>query len=37
MVATESPKAWLSGATHVAAVRFSVDPEPDYIEPSETG
>ncbi|MGZ0150404.1 hypothetical protein ACXJJ3_25325 [Kribbella sp. WER1] len=32
-------KAWLSGATTVDAVRFVVDPEPDYIqwdEPAES-
>ena len=27
-------KAWLEGRTHVAAVRFPVDPEPDEILPS---
>jgi hypothetical protein len=25
-------KAWLSGRTMIDAVRFTVDPEPDYIE-----
>jgi hypothetical protein len=25
-------KAWLSGSLTIDAVRFSVDPEPDYIE-----
>jgi len=25
-------KAWLSGTSTVDAVRFSIDPEPDYIE-----
>ena len=25
-------KAWLSGSTSVDAIRFRVDPEPDYIE-----
>ena len=25
-------KAWLAGVTHIRAVRFSVDPEPDYIQ-----
>jgi hypothetical protein len=29
-------KAWLSGSTTVNAVRFRVDPEPDYIEPEAT-
>ena len=24
-------KAWLAGESHVRAVRFAVDPEPDYI------
>ena len=24
-------KAWLEGKSHIAAVRFSVDPEPDHI------
>jgi hypothetical protein len=26
-------KAWLSGLTTIDAVRFRVDPEPDYIQP----
>ncbi|QGN32645.1 hypothetical protein [Microlunatus sp. Gsoil 973] len=26
-------KSWLGGATTIDAVRFHVDPEPDYIEP----
>ena len=26
-------KAWLTGATIVRAVRFAVDPEPDYVDP----
>ncbi|WP_350280488.1 hypothetical protein [Kribbella sp. HUAS MG21] len=26
-------KAWLSGATTIDAVRFRIDPDPDYIEP----
>lgn len=30
-------KAWLSGATAVRAVRFAVDPEPDYIDPGRPG
>ena len=30
-------KAWLSGTTTIEAVRFSVDPEPDYIERDPTG
>ena len=31
-------KAWLAGSTHVSAVRFAVDPEPDWIEqPTEVG
>jgi len=33
-------KAWLSGMTTIDAVRFSVDPTPDYIEwerPPESG
>jgi hypothetical protein len=25
-------KAWLSGTTTIDAVRFTVDPEPDYFE-----
>ena len=25
-------KAWLTGMTTIAAVRFEVDPDPDYIE-----
>ncbi len=25
-------KAWLAGETEIGAVRFRVDPEPDYIE-----
>src|SRR5689334_16917586 len=24
-------KAWLAGATHIDAVRFAIDPKPDYI------
>lgn len=28
-------KAWLAGETHVRAVRFGVDPEPDYIIPAD--
>lgn len=27
-------KAWLAGRTHVTAVRFVQDPEPDWIEPT---
>ena len=27
-------KAWIEGQTHVAAVRFRVDPEPDEFQPS---
>ncbi|MEU8222655.1 class I SAM-dependent methyltransferase [Kribbella sp. NPDC048915] len=30
-------KAWISGATTIDAVRFVVDPEPDYIEPDPPG
>lgn len=29
-------KAWLSGATTISAVRFTTDPEPDYIQPGPT-
>ena len=29
-------KAWLAGVTHIRAVRFAVDPAPDYIQPSLT-
>jgi hypothetical protein len=29
-------KAWLSGSTTIDAVRFRVDPEPDYVEPDPT-
>jgi hypothetical protein len=29
-------KAWLSGSTTIDAVRFTVDPEPDYIQPDPT-
>jgi hypothetical protein len=25
-------KAWINGETTIKAVRFTVDPEPDYIE-----
>lgn len=25
-------KAWLNGSTTIDAVRFTVDPEPDYVE-----
>ena len=27
-------RAWLAGETHVRAVRFARDPEPDYVEPA---
>lgn len=27
-------KAWLAGRTDVDAVRFDVDPEPDWVEPT---
>lgn len=27
-------KAWLAGLTHVPAVRFTRDPEPDWVEPT---
>jgi hypothetical protein len=27
-------KAWLAGLTHVEAVRFPIDPDPDFIEPA---
>ena len=30
-------KAWLSGTTTIDAVRFSADPEPDYIERDSAG
>jgi hypothetical protein len=29
-------KAWLAGATDIRAVRFVVDPAPDYIAPLES-
>lgn len=29
-------KAWLSGATTIDAVRFTTDPEPDYIQQNPT-
>ena len=28
-------KAWLDGRTHVAAVQFLQDPEPDWVEPTK--
>lgn len=27
-------KAWMQGQTHIAAVRFEVDPEPDEVRPA---
>ena len=30
-------KAWISGRTTIDAVRFRVDPEPDYIEWEASG
>jgi hypothetical protein len=30
-------KAWINGQTTVNAVRFTVDPEPDYIEWADAG